>query len=85
MKSYLLFQDELTPTSVKHGFQNQSTITDEYQSAHNSAWNKEKIGAFFNAVVNQHKENNQIPDQGKRKQQVNSRDNYWLVRLPLKP
>lgn len=73
------FQDELTPNNVKMGFSYSPQISEEYGTARHTNWNKDKMMGYFNSILTQRIENNLIPDQGKRKLQVNTRDNFYLV------
>ncbi|KAI1305889.1 Mediator of RNA polymerase II transcription subunit 12-like protein [Halotydeus destructor] len=72
-------EDELTAINVKQGFQGVVSIQDEYGSARNSNINSSKFGTFFSALLAKKQEINTYPDTGRRKQQLNVKDNTWLV------
>ncbi|EGV96695.1 Mediator of RNA polymerase II transcription subunit 12-like protein, partial [Cricetulus griseus] len=73
-------QDELTAVNVKQGFNNQPAFTgDEHGSARNIVINPSKIGAYFSSILAEKLKLNTFQDTGKKKPQVNAKDNYWLV------
>uniref|UniRef100_A0A8C4N3C6 Mediator complex subunit 12L n=1 Tax=Equus asinus asinus TaxID=83772 RepID=A0A8C4N3C6_EQUAS len=73
-------EDELTAVNVKQGFNNQPAFTgDEHGSARNIVINPSKIGAYFSSILAEKLKLNTFQDTGKKKPQVNSKDNYWLV------
>ncbi|NWS20748.1 MD12L protein, partial [Pachyramphus minor] len=73
-------QDELTAVNVKQGFSNQPAFSgDEHGSARNIAINASKIGAYFSSILAEKLKLNTFQDAGKKKPQVNAKDNYWLV------
>ncbi|XP_039245890.1 mediator of RNA polymerase II transcription subunit 12-like protein isoform X2 [Pipra filicauda] len=73
-------EDELTAVNVKQGFSNQPTFPgDEHGSARNIAINASKIGADFSSILAEKLKLNTLQDTGKKKPQVNAKDNYWLV------
>uniref|UniRef100_G1PI84 Mediator complex subunit 12L n=1 Tax=Myotis lucifugus TaxID=59463 RepID=G1PI84_MYOLU len=73
-------QDELTAVNVKQGFSNQPAFTgDEHGSARNIVINPSKIGAYFSSILAEKLKLNTFQDTGKKKPQVNAKDNYWLV------
>ncbi|KAB0373952.1 hypothetical protein FD755_014208 [Muntiacus reevesi] len=72
--------DELTAVNVKQGFNNQPAFTgDEHGSARNIVINPSKIGAYFSSILAEKLKLNTFQDTGKKKPQVNAKDNYWLV------
>ncbi|NWT84489.1 MD12L protein, partial [Lanius ludovicianus] len=73
-------QDELTAVNVKQGFSNQPAFSgDEHGSARNIVINTSKIGAYFSSILVEKLKLNTFQDTGKKKPQVNAKDNYWLV------
>uniref|UniRef100_A0A8C4SJ72 Mediator complex subunit 12 n=1 Tax=Erpetoichthys calabaricus TaxID=27687 RepID=A0A8C4SJ72_ERPCA len=73
-------EDELTALNVKQGFNNQPAVTgDEHGSAKNVNFNPSKISSNFNNIITEKLRCNTFPDTGKRKPQVNQKDNFWLV------
>ncbi|XP_058406817.1 mediator of RNA polymerase II transcription subunit 12-like protein isoform X10 [Diceros bicornis minor] len=73
-------EDELTAVNVKQGFNNQPAFTgDEHGSARNIVINPSKIGAYFSSILAEKLKLNTFQDTGKKKPQVNAKDNYWLV------
>lgn len=73
-------EDELTAVNVKQGFSNQPAFTgDEHGSARNIVINPSKIGAYFSSILSEKLKLNTFQDTGKKKPQVNAKDNYWLV------
>ncbi|NWU65403.1 MD12L protein, partial [Pterocles burchelli] len=73
-------QDELTAVNVKQGFSNQPAFSgDEHGSARNIVINASKIGAYFSSILAEKLKLNTFQDTGKKKPQVNAKDNYWLV------
>ncbi|XP_077204785.1 mediator of RNA polymerase II transcription subunit 12-like protein isoform X2 [Paroedura picta] len=73
-------EDELTAVNVKQGFTNQPAFSgDEHGSARNIVINPSKIGAYFSSILAEKLKLNTFQDTGKKKPQVNAKDNYWLV------
>ncbi|KAJ1196557.1 hypothetical protein NDU88_000425, partial [Pleurodeles waltl] len=73
-------EDELTAVNVKQGFANQPAITgDEHGSAKNVNFNPAKISSNFSTIITEKMRCNTLPDTGRRKPQVNQKDNFWLV------
>lgn len=72
-------EDELTTINVKHGFTTSLTISDEHQhgTARNYNITASKIGAFFNAIINKKEELNTLVDTGRKRLQINPKDNFW--------
>uniref|UniRef100_A0A8C0EP70 Mediator complex subunit 12L n=1 Tax=Bubo bubo TaxID=30461 RepID=A0A8C0EP70_BUBBB len=74
------YQDELTAVNVKQGFSNQPAFSgDEHGSARNIVINASKIGAYFSSILAEKLKLNTFQDTGRKKPQVNAKDNYWLV------
>lgn len=69
----------MTTVNVKHGFTTSLTISDEHQhgSARNYSITASKIGAFFNAIINKKEELNTLVDTGRKRLQINPKDNFW--------
>ncbi|XP_055673169.1 mediator of RNA polymerase II transcription subunit 12-like protein isoform X10 [Falco peregrinus] len=73
-------EDELTAVNVKQGFSNAPAFSgDEHGSARNIVINASKIGAYFSSILAEKLKLNTFQDTGKKKPQVNAKDNYWLV------
>uniref|UniRef100_A0A8C9Z7P8 Mediator complex subunit 12 n=1 Tax=Sander lucioperca TaxID=283035 RepID=A0A8C9Z7P8_SANLU len=73
-------EDELTALNVKQGFNNQPAVSgDEHGSAKNVNFNPAKISSNFSSIIAEKLRYNTFPDTGKRKPQVNQKDNFWLV------
>lgn len=71
--------------NVKQGFLNCPTIQEEYGTARNANITPNKFGAFFSALLSKKQELNTLQDTGKKKQQINAKDNIWLVTQRSKP
>ena len=69
----------MTAVNVKQGFSNSSLITDEYGSARNSNLTPNKFGSYFSALLSKKLELNTFPESNRKKQQINTKDNVWLV------
>ncbi|XP_075438394.1 mediator of RNA polymerase II transcription subunit 12-like [Ascaphus truei] len=73
-------EDELTALNVKQGFNNQPAVSgDEHGSAKNVNFNPAKISSNFSSIMAEKLRCNTLPDTGRRKPQVNQKDNFWLV------
>ncbi|MPC43176.1 Mediator of RNA polymerase II transcription subunit 12 [Portunus trituberculatus] len=72
-------EDELDDVSVKQGFTHRPQIQDEYSSAQNTSITPAKVANYFNAILKKKAECNQLPDTARKKQQINIKDNFWLV------
>uniref|UniRef100_A0A8I5KVA6 Mediator complex subunit 12 n=2 Tax=Homininae TaxID=207598 RepID=A0A8I5KVA6_HUMAN len=73
-------EDELTALNVKQGFNNQPAVSgDEHGSAKNVSFNPAKISSNFSSIIAEKLRCNTLPDTGRRKPQVNQKDNFWLV------
>ncbi|XP_075058071.1 mediator of RNA polymerase II transcription subunit 12-like protein isoform X2 [Mixophyes fleayi] len=73
-------EDELTAVNVKQGFSNQPAFSgDEHGSARNIVINPSEIGAYFSSILAEKLKLNTFQDTGKKKPQINAKDNYWLV------
>uniref|UniRef100_A0A3B4B7V0 Mediator complex subunit Med12 domain-containing protein n=1 Tax=Periophthalmus magnuspinnatus TaxID=409849 RepID=A0A3B4B7V0_9GOBI len=71
-------EDELTALNVKQGFNNQPAVSgDEHGSAKNVNFNPSKISSNFSSIIAEKLRYNTFPDTGKRKPQVNQKDNFW--------
>lgn len=72
-------EDELTQMNVKHGFSNSLSFAEEFGSARNSNISASKVGAYFNSILAKKEELMILPDSGRKKQQINPKDNFWPV------
>ncbi|KAE8584082.1 hypothetical protein XENTR_v10020816 [Xenopus tropicalis] len=73
-------EDELTALNVKQGFNNQPAVSaDEHGSAKNVNFNPAKISSNFSSIMSEKLRCNTLPDTGRRKPQVNQKDNFMLV------
>ncbi|KFM72974.1 Mediator of RNA polymerase II transcription subunit 12-like protein, partial [Stegodyphus mimosarum] len=72
-------EDELTAINVKQGFNSSPQIPDEYGSARNSNITATKFGSYFSAVLGLKQELNRFQDSGRKRQQINPKDNFWPV------
>uniref|UniRef100_A0A670KMT6 Mediator complex subunit 12 n=1 Tax=Podarcis muralis TaxID=64176 RepID=A0A670KMT6_PODMU len=73
-------EDELTALNVKQGFNNQPAVSgDEHGTAKNVNFNPSKISSNFSSIIAEKLRCNTLPDTGRRKPQVNQKDNFWLV------
>ncbi|CAH0406083.1 unnamed protein product [Chilo suppressalis] len=78
-------EDELTSTNVKHGFSTTPQSSDEFGTARNFNYSATKIGQFFSSILSKKEELNTLPDCGRKKQQVNPKDNFWPATARTKP
>ncbi|CAB0013481.1 unnamed protein product [Nesidiocoris tenuis] len=78
------FQDELTIVNVKHGF-TIPQLAEEFGSARNFNVTASKVGAYFNAILEKKDEFNTLPDSGRKRQQINPKDNFWPATARTKP
>ena len=72
-------EDELTSTHVKHGFATEHKLSEEFGTARNCNVSASKVGAYFNAILAKKEELMTLPDSGRKKQQINPKDNFWPV------
>ncbi|ELT92763.1 hypothetical protein CAPTEDRAFT_163894 [Capitella teleta] len=72
-------EDELTTSSVKHGFNNPPVISDEHGSAKNYNINPSKFISFYNGVITKKADLDMYQDQAKRKPQINHKDIFYPV------
>lgn len=72
-------EDELTTLNVKHGFATTLQLSDEFNSARNCNVTASKVGAYFNAILARKDELLTLSDNAKKKQQINTKDNFWPV------
>ncbi|XP_066905955.1 mediator of RNA polymerase II transcription subunit 12 isoform X3 [Halyomorpha halys] len=78
-------EDELTINNVKHGFAAYPQLSDEFGTARNCNVTASKIGAYFNAIIGKKDEINTLPDSGRKRQQINPKDNFWPATARTKP
>lgn len=64
---------------MKQGFLTFPSIQEEYGSSRNANITPNKFGAFFSALLSKKQELNTLQDTGRRKPQINPKDNIWLV------
>lgn len=72
-------EDELTPNNVKHGFTTSLQLSDEHGTARHCNVTAAKVGAYFNAILAKKEELATMPDTGRKRQQINPKDNFWPV------
>lgn len=72
-------EDELTSTNVKHGFATMPQLSEEFGTARNCNVTANKVGAYFNAILARKEELMTLTDSGRKKQQINPKDNFWPV------
>ncbi|KAG7209569.1 hypothetical protein KM043_015646 [Ampulex compressa] len=72
-------EDELTSTNVKHGFATMPQLSDEFGTARHCNVTAAKVGAYFNAILAKKEELATMPDTGRKRQQINPKDNFWPV------
>ncbi|ODN03528.1 Mediator of RNA polymerase II transcription subunit 12-like protein, partial [Orchesella cincta] len=77
-------EDELTAVNVKQGFSHTPQLSDEFGSAKNANISANKLGAFINGVNSKKSENASLPDTGKKRLQVNTKDHFWHVTPRMK-
>nr|CAH7731850.1 unnamed protein product [Callosobruchus chinensis] len=77
-------EDELTLTSVKHGFPTMTHLSDEFGTARNCNVTASKVGAYFNAIIARKEELSMLPDSGRKRQQINPKDNFWPATIRTK-
>lgn len=77
-------EDELTSSNVKHGFEPRPLHSEEFGTARNSNVTASKVGAYFNAILARREELMTLPDSGRKKQQINPKDNFWPVTVRSK-
>lgn len=77
-------EDELTSMNVKHGFATMPQLTEEFGSARNCNVTASKVGAYFNAILARREELMTLPDSGRKKQQINPKDNFWPVGVTVR-
>ncbi|XP_073983833.1 mediator complex subunit kohtalo isoform X3 [Rhodnius prolixus] len=70
-------EDELTVANVKHGFASYPQLSDEFGSARNCNVSASKIGAYYSGILGIKEEINTLPDSGRKRQQINPKDNFW--------
>lgn len=70
-------EDELTVSNVKHGFAPVPQLSDEFGTARNCNITPSKVGSYFSAILSKKEELNTLPDSGRKRQQINTKDNFW--------
>lgn len=59
------------------GFTTMPQLSDEFGTARNCNITPSKVGSYFNAILSKKEELNTLPDSGRKKQQINTKDNFW--------
>lgn len=77
-------EDDLSSMNVKHGFTTMLQVSDEFGTARTSNVTASKVGAYFNAILAKREELMTLPDSGRKKQQINPKDNFWPVTVRSK-
>lgn len=77
-------EDELTSSNVKHGFEPRPLHSEEFGTARNCNVTASKVGAYFNAILARREELMTLSDSGRKKQQINPKDNFWPVTVRSK-
>ncbi|KAJ8982058.1 hypothetical protein NQ317_001467 [Molorchus minor] len=77
-------EDELTSVNVKHGFPTMTHLSDEFGTAKNCNVTASKVGAYFNAIIARKEELSMLPDSGRKRQQINPKDNFWPATIRTK-
>ncbi|KAJ8916222.1 hypothetical protein NQ315_016361 [Exocentrus adspersus] len=77
-------EDELTSINVKHGFPTMTHLNDEFGTARNCNVTASKVGAYFNAIIARKEELSMLPDSGRKRQQINPKDNFWPATIRTK-
>lgn len=72
-------EDELTSLNVKHGFATMPQLSDEFGTARQCNVTAAKVGAYFNGILAKKEEFATMPDTGRKRQQINPKDNFWPV------
>lgn len=52
-------------------------LSDEFGTARNCNITPSKVGSYFNAILSKKEELNTLPDSGRKRQQINTKDNFW--------
>ncbi|XP_060517503.1 mediator of RNA polymerase II transcription subunit 12 isoform X2 [Cylas formicarius] len=77
-------EDELTSINVKHGFPTMTHLSDEFGTARNCNVTASKVGAYFNSIISRKEELSMLPDSGRKRQQINHKDNFWPATIRTK-
>uniref|UniRef100_A0AAR5PM52 Mediator complex subunit Med12 domain-containing protein n=1 Tax=Dendroctonus ponderosae TaxID=77166 RepID=A0AAR5PM52_DENPD len=77
-------EDELTSVNVKLGFPTMTHLNDEFGTAKNCNVTASKVGSYFNAIINRKEELSAMPDSGRKRQQINPKDNFWPATIRTK-
>ena len=72
-------EDELTSINVKHGFATMPQLSDEFGTARHCNVTATKVGVYFNNILFKKEELATMPDTGRKRQQINPKDNFWPV------
>ncbi|XP_014668472.1 PREDICTED: mediator of RNA polymerase II transcription subunit 12-like protein [Priapulus caudatus] len=77
-------EDELTSDSVKSGFSNRPPFGEEYGSARDYFSNPDKFNVIYSQMmqmISKKQELNTLPDTGKKRPQINTKDNFVPANL----
>lgn len=77
-------EDELTSTSVKHGFPTMAHLSDEFGTARNCTITATKVGEYFNEIKVKREELSMLQDSGRKRPQGNYKDNFWQATIRTK-
>ncbi|XP_008193999.1 mediator of RNA polymerase II transcription subunit 12 isoform X1 [Tribolium castaneum] len=77
-------EDELTSVNVKHGFLTMTHLSDEFGTARNCNISASKVGDYFNDIIKRKEELSMLPDSGRKRQQINPKDNFWPATIRTK-
>lgn len=77
-------EDELTSVNVKHGFLTMTHLSDEFGTARNCNVSASKVGDYFNGIIKRKEELSMLPESGRKRQQINPKDNFWPVTMRTK-
>ncbi|XP_034934643.1 mediator of RNA polymerase II transcription subunit 12 [Chelonus insularis] len=72
-------EDELTSINVKHGFATMPQLSDEFGTARHCNVTAAKVGSYFNAILAKKEELATMPDTGRKRQQINTKDGFIPV------
>ncbi|XP_066254151.1 mediator of RNA polymerase II transcription subunit 12 isoform X3 [Euwallacea similis] len=77
-------EDELTSINVKHGFPTMTHLNDEFGTARNCNVPASKVGAYFNSINTLKEGLSCMPESGRKRQQINHKDNFWQATMRTK-
>ncbi|KAJ9575350.1 hypothetical protein L9F63_025700, partial [Diploptera punctata] len=71
--------DELTNTEFSFSLQAPKHLVSLFSGTEAVKYVIQKLGHIFNAILSKKEELNTLPDIGRKRQQINPKDNFWLV------